>query len=171
MGTSYSRPLQGACHQNLGHGGGPESVRPPVAGSFGAPAAAGVPIALPDLRQVPVAPCQMAMAGPAFRVPVLNQPPAVAWAVSNSTTVKTVCRGPTPLLPKLWYGAVKADGTARSLLSTFDGGRWLDADGAPLPSGALLFDSAPRARGWLVANMGASSRVYEAGAEPVGCVP
>lgn len=107
---------------------------------------------------------RMAMANARCNAPALFGP-----VPSTSPTAKTTMRGPT--LATLFYGVVGVDNVARSLPATCLDGVWMDAGDVPLPSGALLFATGPGARGWMVANMGAVSRVHAAGAEPVGRVP
>ena len=111
----------------------------------------------------PLAP-RMAMATARVNTPALFGP-----VPATSPTAKTTMRGPTLATP--FYGVVGADNIARSLPATRRDGVWLDAGDVPLPSGALLFATGPGARGWMVANMGATSKVFDAGAEPVGRVP
>ena len=107
---------------------------------------------------------RMAMANARVNTPALFGP-----VPATSPTAKTTMRA--PISATLFYGVVGVDNVARSLQATCLGGVWLDAGDVPLPSGALLFATGPGARGWMVANMGAVSRVYETGAEPVGRVP
>lgn len=112
--------------------------------------------------------------------PLLNMP--VGGARVEPVQGKVPYRGrPTFEPPKaadaVWYGVVGEDGVARSLRATFAGkpgtteGRWLDAGDVPLPSGVLLFATAPGCRGWMVVNMGATSKVFEVGGEPLGVTP
>lgn len=99
---------------------------------------------------------------------LLNSP-GTAIPVTNSVVHKTTCRSRRGATA--WYAVVAESGAARAFEATHRDGSWHDEAGAILPSGVLLFDTAPRARGWAVANMGAASRVCEPGAEPIGCVP
>lgn len=109
---------------------------------------------------------------------VLHQPPAQLRAAVTSTVAKTTTvRGTNPGstrrhdLDGLFYGVVRPDGAAAAYLATFEGGRWLAKDRTPLPSGVLLFGSAPAARGWLVAHMGATTKGFVEHSEPVGVTP
>lgn len=113
---------------------------------------------------------------------VLAQPPAQLRAATTSTVAKTTTvRGFEPhggtvadfFAPAsgVFYGYVRPDNAAAADRATFEGGRWLAKDGAVLPSGVLLFSSAPAARGWMVAHMGATTRVYVEHTEPMGVTP
>ena len=123
---------------------------------------------IPSADQIVSAPSVPRMAMATARV---NAPALFGPVPPTSPTTKTTMRGPVPSTATLFYGVVGVDNVARSLQATRRDGIWLDAGDVPQPSGALVFAAGPSARGWMVANMGASSRVCEAGAEPVGRVP
>lgn len=167
---AHAEPLQGSCQAQMALeapycGGGAEQgaeSSAPASGTTGTPRFAQAPLG---------------------RYATPNQPPAVLAGPVNGTAHKLTFRGhPTFGAPKaapaVWYGVVRADGVARALRATYEGvpgtrgqGRWLDAGGVALPSGVLLFDSAPACRGWMVANMGATTRGYTEQGEPLGVTP
>ena len=101
----------------------------------------------------------------------VSAPLAPRMAMATARANAPALFGPVPSTATLWYGVVGVDNVARSLQATRLDGVWLDAGDVPLPAGALLFATGPGARGWMVANMGATSKVFDAGGEPVGRVP
>lgn len=156
--------LQAPCQPWIGPSG-PQSAPGAEQGAGSSAPASGTP-GTPRFAQAPLG----------RYAPLLNMP--VGGARVEPVQGKVPYRGRPAANAAVWYGVVGDDGIARALRATYEGvpgtrsqGRWLDAGGVALPGGVLLFDSAPACRGWMVANMGATTKGYTEAGEPLGVTP